>query len=377
MLRGRPTPEESLRANRITLVAAGLDLGGTQRVLSLMANHWAATGRSVRLLTLSSAASDFYMLDARVDRVGLDLIDRSSNVWRAIIANATRVAALRRAMLAGRPDCVISFGDTSNCLALLATLGTDVKVIVSERNDPRRLPIGTSWAMLRRRLYPRAHAVVVQTDRVVPWTRGFVPANRIRVIPNFVCAPRLHASLSSRPSAARQVVALGRLSDEKGFDVLVRAFARCAPDHPHWSLVIAGEGARRRDLEAQVAEAGVADRVRLPGRVRDTESLLAASDLFVLSSRFEGFPNALLEAMSVGLPTIAFDCDSGPAAIIRTGLDGVLVPAGDIDGLAREMNRLMGDDSERIRLGREAEAVTQRFSLTRIMQLWESLADGG
>jgi GalNAc-alpha-(1->4)-GalNAc-alpha-(1->3)-diNAcBac-PP-undecaprenol alpha-1,4-N-acetyl-D-galactosaminyltransferase len=80
--------------------------------------------------------------------------------------------------------------------------------------------------------------------------------------------------------------------------------------------------------------------------------------------------------MAVGLPTIAFDCDSGPAEIIRTDIDGVLVPAGEVDGLVREMNRLMGDDSERVRLGREAEAVTQRFSLTRIMQLWESVADG-
>jgi glycosyltransferase involved in cell wall biosynthesis len=141
--------------------------------------------------------------------------------------------------------------------------------------------------------------------------------------------------------------------------------------------VIAGEGPRRRELEAQVAEADVTDRVRLPGRVRDTELLLADSDLFILSSRFEGFPNVLLEAMAVGLPTIAFDCDSGPATIIRTGTDGVLVPAEDVDGLAREMNRLMGDDSGRIRLGREAEAVIERFSLPRIMHLWESVADGG
>ena len=377
MLRGRPTLEGSLSASRITLLTAGLDAGGTQRILSMMANHWAASGRSVRLLTLASAASDFYVLDPRVDRVGLDLIDRSSGVWGAIIANTTRLTTLRRYILAGRPDCVISFGDASNCLGLLATLGTQVKVIVSERSDPRRLPIGTSWAVLRRWLYPRAHAVVVQTDRVVPWAQGFVPATRIHVIPNFVRAPRLEALLSSRPSAARQVVALGRLSDEKGFDVLIRAFAQCAAGHPHWSLLIAGEGARRRNLEAEAAEAGVADRVRLPGRVRDTESLLAASDLFVLSSYYEGFPNALLEAMSVGLPSIAFDCDSGPAAIIRRGLDGVLVPVGDIDALAREMNRLMGDDVERTRLGREAEAVTQRFGPTRIMPLWEALADGG
>ena len=172
------------------------------------------------------------------------------------------------------------------------------------------------------------------------------------------------------------MVAMGRLDDQKGFDILIRAFARCAPGHPDWSLVIAGEGARRRDLEAQVAEADVADRVRLPGLVRDTESLLATSDLFILSSRYEGFPNVLLEAMAVGLPTIAFDCDSGPAEIIRVGVDGVLVPPGDDDGLALAMNRLMGDDSERIRLGREAEAVTERFGHTRIMQLWESMTDG-
>jgi glycosyltransferase involved in cell wall biosynthesis len=354
-----------------------MDAGGTQRVLSMMANHWVANGRSVLILTLSSTSSDFFVLDPRVDRVGLDLIGPSSGVWGAITANATRLKALRRAMLAGQHDSVISFGDTVNCLALLATRGTNLKLIVSERNDPRRLPIGTSWAMLRRLLYPRAHAVVVQTDRVVPWARGFVPANRIRVIPNFVRTPLLRASLSSRPSAARQVVAVGRLDDQKGFDILIRAFARCAPGHPRWSLVIAGEGPRRRELEAQVAEADVTDRVRLPGRVRDTELLLADSDLFILSSRFEGFPNVLLEAMAVGLPTIAFDCDSGPATIIRTGTDGVLVPAEDVDGLAREMNRLMGDDSGRIRLGREAEAVIERFSLPRIMHLWESVADGG
>jgi hypothetical protein len=137
-----------LRADRITLLVASMDAGGTQRALSMMADHWVGDGRSVRLVTLSSTSSDFYVLDPSVDRVGLDLIGPSSGVSGAITANASRLKALRRAMIAGQPDCIISFGDTANCLALLANLGTGIKLIVSERNDPRRLPIGASWAMI-------------------------------------------------------------------------------------------------------------------------------------------------------------------------------------------------------------------------------------
>ena len=153
----------------------------------------------------------------------------------------------------------------------------------------------------------------------------------------------------------------GELSDEKGFDLLVSAFALCARGHPQWKLAIAGEGSRRPLLQAQVAQADLTERVQLLGLVRDPETLLANSDLFILSSRFEGFPNVLLEAMSVGLPAISFDCDSGPATIIRDGVDGVLVAPGDTGALASQMDRLMGDEGERIRLGQKAQAVTHRF----------------
>jgi glycosyltransferase involved in cell wall biosynthesis len=364
-----------LAAKRLTLVAASLGPGGTERVLAAMANHWVAAGRSVRLVTLSASSGDFYPLDPRVERVALDLLQASSGMMSALRINFLRVARMRQAILAGSPDAVISFGDSTNCLTLLGAVGTRLRVIVSERSDPRRLPIVRSWATLRRRLYPRAAAVVVQTQRVAPWAREFVPPNRVHVIPNFVAAPRAKAARADVPNGSRQVAAIGRLQNEKGFDLLLQAFARCAARHREWSLVIAGEGPCRRELEVQAAEAGLSERVHFAGLVRDIDTLLVRSDLFVLSSRIEGFPNALLEAMSIGVAPVAFDCDSGPAEIIRPGVDGVLVPAKDVDALARELDRLMGDDEERRRLAREAEAVSLRFGLAEVMQRWERIAD--
>jgi glycosyltransferase involved in cell wall biosynthesis len=362
-------------AKRVTLVAASLGPGGAERVISTMADHWAAAGRSVTLVTLSSSAGDFYSLSPRVERVALDLLGSSSGILGAIRANSLRVTRLRRALLTSHPDAVISFGDSTNCLTLLAAMGTGLRIIVSERSDPRRLPIGRSWAALRRRLYPRALAVVVQTHRVAPWAREFVPEQRVHVIPNFVRVPKVKAARGSGANGARQVAAVGRLSSEKGFDLLLRAFARCAQRHPEWSLVIAGDGPSRRQLEVQAADAGLAERVHFPGLVRDVDTLLARSDLFVLSSRFEGFPNVLVEAMSVGLAPVAFDCDSGPAEIIRNGVDGVLVPPEDVDALSNELDRLIRDDEERARLGRAAEGVSLRFGLAEVMQRWEHLAD--
>jgi glycosyltransferase involved in cell wall biosynthesis len=311
-----------------------------------------------------------------VDRVALDVLGASPGPLSAIGANCLRLVRLRRAMLGARPDAVVSFGDSTNCLTLLAAAGTGLRVIVSERSDPRRLHLGRAWAALRRRLYPHASAVVVQTERVASWARGFVPEQRVHVIPNFVRMPEIEPDSAAPLDGTRQVAAAGRLfSAEKGFDLLLSAFARCAPRHPEWSLAIAGEGRDRAQLEAQAAASGLADRVRLPGLVRDTNSFLARSDLFVLSSRFEGFPNALLEAMALGVAPLAFDCNSGPAEIIRANVDGVLVPPEDVDALAHEMDRLMGDDEERSRLGRAARAVTLRFGLSEVMQKWELLTD--
>jgi glycosyltransferase involved in cell wall biosynthesis len=167
------------------------------------------------------------------------------------------------------------------------------------------------------------------------------------------------------------LVAVGRLVPQKGFDLLLRAFARLSSRHPEWNLVIWGEGPERANLERLREELCLTEASSLPGNHPRIYEALAESDLFVLSSRFEGFPNALCEAMAVGLPVVSFECPSGPAQIIRPGLDGVLVPPEDINGLEQALDRLMSDPALRVSMGTKARDVIERFSLEQILARWE------
>jgi glycosyltransferase involved in cell wall biosynthesis len=367
------SPPELRPSRRIALVISSLSAGGAERVMTTMANHWAAHGWDVTLITLGSPDGDWYSLHRNVTRVGLDLLRPSSNVLMALRHNAERVNRLRYLLRISRPDVVLSFIDRMNVLTLLAALGLGLPVIVSERTDPREYPVGGVWSGLRSLMYRRAAAVVVQTRALHTWAARLTADNRVHVIPNPVEPQRASASPAHHEEQrSRTIVAMGRLSREKAFDLLIHAFHRCAKKHPEWSLVILGEGDERRSLEALAAELNMKDRISLPGLSREPAQILRRAQIFVLSSRYEGFPNALLEAMACGVTVIATDC-AGPREIIRDGVDGLLIPPGDVDALIVSMDRLMGDPVARERLGERATEVRERFSLEHVMAMWESL----
>jgi len=171
----------------------------------------------------------------------------------------------------------------------------------------------------------------------------------------------------------RVAMAMGRLVEQKGFDLLLQAFSRVAAGNPAWRLVIVGDGPARSPLCALAAELGVSDRVSFAGRVHNPQGWLHSADLFVLSSRYEGFPNALLEAMACGVACVSFDCQSGPADIIRPEINGLLVPPEDISALANALDRLMKSDAERSRLASRAQDVLERFGVDRVMGAWDEL----
>jgi glycosyltransferase involved in cell wall biosynthesis len=201
----------------------------------------------------------------------------------------------------------------------------------------------------------------------------FVPRESLHVIPNPVRPPSPATPPRDNSHAERIVVGMGTLSPLKQFDLLLAAFAKLSAAHPQWSLMLIGEGPERGSLEALAARLGMAAKVRLVGLSSEPERLLQRADLFVLTSRYEGFPNALLEAMSYGVPVVSFDCPSGPRSIIRDGIDGLLVPDQDLDALTAAMDRLMADPEERRALGLRAREVTERFGVERIMAMWDDL----
>ena len=379
---------------RITLVTSTLGGGGAERVVATMANHWAAKGWEVTILTTFSGnpAAD-YALHPRVahPQLGsppfndpipdseesaalLDLINSCSQSERAVlIPQGTRILKLRRAILATRPAVVISYMDFNNNCVLSATRGLGLRVIVSEQCDPNHNSIGEGWDRLRRRLYPHARCVAVLTEESLRFFSS-VPGIRGRVIPNPL-TPSVFSRSDEvpRPKNDKTLMAMGRLSIEKGFDLLLSAFSVIAPKRPDWTLEILGEGPLRGHLESRIQRLGLSGRVRLPGFTLRPFDRLRHSDLFALSSLCEGFPNALLEAMACGLAVVSFDCPSGPRHIIRNGVDGMLVPPRDDRALAAALDRLMENEGERKRLGSRAPEVVQRFGVEKVMGMWEEM----
>lgn len=360
----------------VMLVISSLAPGGAERVITMLANRWVERGVRVSLVTLDSPGNDFYRTRPEVRRIGLGLLRPSGNVLMSACNLLRRMVGLRATVRELDPDVVVSFIDKTNILTVAATRWLRCGVVISERVDPRYYDAGPVLRLVRGIVYPWADAVVMQTENLRTWAEQHARnPDKVFVVPNPVDAPDCPARPqdAARDREDGMIMAMGRLDRQKGFDMLLQAFQRCAGEFPGWKLTILGEGHERPALERLVGSLGLAGRVSMPGRVPAPIPMLCAADIFVLSSRFEGFPNALLEAMAAGCPCISFDCPSGPADIIHHGEDGLLVSAGDLGGLAVALRRLMSDASERQRLGEAATGVRTRFSIDEVVSMWDNV----
>ncbi len=362
---------------RVLVFIHSLHGGGAERVAADLTAHWVAAGREVMLVTQADAQHDVYALDPRVQRQVLGTATQSGGGWRGICANISRVYRLRRLIRTFRPDIVLGMMTTSSVLAVLAARGQGCAVVATEHTHPPSQTLSNMWQRLRRFAYPRADRVVALTRGTADWLADHVPGSRLAVIPNPVHWP-LHRGEPEREvpreTGKRYALAVGRLHPDKGFDVLVQAFVQIAAAHAQWDLIILGDGTaeQRQTLAAQIDAAGLGARIHLPGRAGNVGDWYAGAEFYVLSSRFEGLSNTLLEAMASGRPAVSFDCDTGPREIVREGVDGVLVrPAGDARALAQAMAAMMSDDALRGRLGARATEVRERFSPEHVLGLWD------
>lgn len=360
---------------RITLAIDSLGGGGAERVATDLARHLSAFGHSITLITFKGELADVYPLDPSIKRVRIEIRTYATNPACRLYFLARRVLRMRGAILAQEPDIVISFIDKTNVYVLGALVGSRVPVIVSERIHPAYQPLAPAWTAARWLLYQRATALVVQTAEIARWSVAHLTVRRVVTIPNAVrdAMPRsaTHRVLNSD---GKLIVAAGRLVEQKGFDLLIDAFARSELWRQGWQLTIAGEGELREMLEQRIQDNGLTDAISMPGFVSDLEGLLRRADIFVLSSRYEGFPNALIEAMQLGIAAISFDCPSGPSDIIRSGENGVLVPREDVVGLTDALVKLAANAALRRSLGQSAShTVTRQLSPATIYGQWNEL----
>ncbi|MCK5214490.1 MAG: glycosyltransferase family 4 protein [Candidatus Omnitrophica bacterium] len=359
---------------RILFLISSMHSGGAERVASTLANAWAARGDEVILMpTFSGRGECFYPLSQEIRLVYLaDLVSsRVRTLWNRL----ARLLALRRFISSERPDVIVSFLPNVNVAAVLASIGFGIPVIVCERSDSFVMRGSHLDRRMSRLTYPFASGLVVQTQVLA---RKYVSSGQalrmVRVIPNPITRQIIDTQHNVGHARTKRILSVGRLVDQKQFDVLIKAFANLARIHPDWSLRIIGEGPLRAVLQKQIIDLGLEDRIELPGRSTTIGEEFAAADIFAFTSSCEGFPNALLEAMAVGVPCVTFDCPCGPREISLDGQVALLVPPNDERDLGLAMERLMVDADLRSSLGARARSsVIERFSLDNILKQWDEL----
>ena len=355
---------------RITVVISSLACGGAERTALAIVNHWAERGYKITLLTFEEIGiPPFYEVNQSIKLLPLGLAKNSHNLSQRIWNNLRRLITLRVAIQKSTPDFVLSFLNRTNIRTLLSLIGTGVPVVISEQTDPVHGNLARNWQWLRNRIYPLASRVVTHTEQAAQYLTNLLGCEVV-VIPNPVTPFEIKQQVTS--NMASVIVAVGALEREKGFDLLLRSLAQITAKHPNTILRILGEGTQRTYLESLRAELGLNNQVYLPGRVKNIFSELSKADLFVMPSRIEGFGNALCEAMACGLPVIATDC-MGPREIVRNGIDGLLVPVGDVKALANTISDLLENKQQREHLSMQAREIMKRVSLTEVMKHWDNL----
>jgi len=355
---------------KVLFLIGSMSSGGAERVISEMSNYWAKKYWDITIVTIGATEEkmDFYALEKNVKRVDLSLSPPKSKI--STYFNIVRLSyRIRSFVKKNKPDVVISFISGSNIITLISLFGIKLKKIISDRTDPNADNIGY---FIKKMVYPLADTLVVQTDSVKEFYKQ-IPNLKILSIPNPISKPTFNNKKIElkRPT----IVAVGSLKiNVKGFDLLIKAFNKISKKYLDWNLVILGEGKDRAILEDMIQQYNLKDRVFLPGVIDNPRNTIIDADIFVLSSLREGFPNVLIEAMSVGLPCISFDCPSGPSEIIENNKNGLLVETGNIKELQYSIEKLICSKSLREKLGNKAKQdCMDRYFIDKVMQKWENI----
>ena len=374
----------------IRILALHLAYGGVEKAICSMANLFVQRYPVEIISVYDMPNAPAYPLDENV-KVRYLLKDRpNQKEWRAALRGLRPISFLRESIravkvLAGKKIAVRRTIRSIHDGILITTRHED-NLVLSELGDPQVWKIAQvhedhcfdlNYLDGFRHGYSGLDVVVMLTPGLAKEVREWIPAGaktRVVSVPNFLEHFPEPFPLEEKE---KRVVAVGRLSWEKGFDRLLDCFALTREKHPDWSLRIVGDGPEQEKLEQKIAELGLEGAVVLTGRLSPAgvEEEMKRASLYAMTSLSEGFPFVLLEALSCGLPCVAYDVRVGPAAVIRPGLDGVLVPDGDREAYAARLMELMENDARRLEMAREAQLHARDYSREKVAGIWETVLE--
>lgn len=351
-------------------IIPALNAGGAERVMVTLANELALHNNKVTILTLNTE-SCFYTLNEKVNVHALNVIIPTNKLKRIIslpIKEIIRILEMSKFMKKYKPELILSFLFTTNIMSIILHKFNKIPLIVSERNDPSSYSKGVKF--LCKFLYPTADMVVCQGIEVSKFFSN-TKKNKVKVIPN----PIYEGSIATNTPVNRRkkIVAVGRLVPQKNFNLLIDSFYDIADKFPEHVLEIYGTGYLKDDLEKKIEQLGLKNRVKLMGLKKNVMLSVYDYELFIMSSNFEGFPNALIEAMASGLPVISTDFASGIAREYITNYkNGLLISTNDRKALSESIEIILSDKKLQEKMFENNKKIINNLNVEQIMEKWNN-----
>lgn len=341
--------------------------GGAERVIIQVAKHFAAIGYKSVLVTSFVDKNEYEVPDV-VERITLEKKVLHQNI---IKRNFTRILALRRICKKYKPDAMISFMAEPNFRAILANCGIKTKTIISVRNDPNREYAGRIGRFIGKCILPLADGCVFQTEEAKNWFPKSLQ-KKSKVIFNDVD----HIFFETSYVGGKDVVTLGRLCEQKNHRMLIDAFTSISEKHKDTNLLIYGTGPLENELRKYISSCDMDNRIVLMGLTKESDKVLSKAKCFVLSSDYEGMPNALLESLAIGVPSISTNCPcGGPRMLIDNGVNGLLVPINDTDALAEKLDFLLSNPDKAEQIGVAAKEMALCYSTEKVFNEWREYVE--
>lgn len=336
----------------ICLISPSLQMGGLERAASNLANYFNSKGFKVIYIVLYSFKK-FFELDSGIVLIEPDLNYRSSNKFSYYL---NMIPYLRKAVKKYKPNTILTLGEYHNALVLFALQGIDIPIHVSDRSSPNK-KFGQLFTIFRKWIYKKSSGVIAQTETAAAQKRRMLGLDfRISVIPNAIRNVKRYSF-----KREKIILGVGRHYHVKGMDRLIKAFWQLNDNE--WVLHLAGgNGPETNNLKDLVIKLELEEKVVFLGELKNIDEEFSKSSIFVMTSRSEGFPNALCEAMASGLPCISYDIVAGPSDIISHNENGILIPDGDTEKLTSAISTLMRSQKKRNQLGENALKVQDEFS---------------